>query len=808
MADYAINFTGSQNPFSDQDWTDIKSNFQKLSGELIAGSSGVSAKMVATGVDPDPLADEWLIELTLGGGQSTWHDTIGCLLVVPPGHPSGDAGKGFWLRKNRYECTLRRIDDPSGAPLGTHVASMGSSQAWSEDDKFAMRITDPDGASPVITLLRNGATIPGVSSQAVSSYIQDCKPGIIMDPQSSNRTGVKTFEFTGTAASGGGSYTITDVNGDNKITNNQQITINGDFSGVTITSVALSQPSAAGKTLNISSQNDTTVVCDAFDALSGTGLYPTNANMIITLNDGTTEKTLGGLAIVFPGKTFSWALNSSVGGLFQGNTVATPFMLFNETEAGSQVQLGGPSNEPNDRLALAPAVPQGTVINGHYMSLVEPWTWDTYTLTVNQQVPQGSKWNLEVNADGTQDMLYPDGGKPSGSAPGAVSGLSVEVLGSDQLRANHDTISGADKYNYYISTDNVSFGFSGDLVSPPRNFSNLDPATTYYIKVSAENEFGEGPLSAAVSATTDQVVVDPGSAIFYDNFEGHEIGKRLNSVDPASNGGGGKWTSVTGSSPDEYPRIVSGGYNGSSKALGFPFKHIPASGGAGAYAWSEQRFALLSWDDRINERSTIDEIWIEMYVYWPTDYDPYDGHEKRIFLWRQERGYSEGFNMNAASWTDGGRTQTSLSPSTERTNYGFALENWASPPFAINKFNGWNFYNPYHAYGSGNKGPEYDFWNKDRDNGKWRRYRWHIKGSAQEDPNDPNSALDTGALYRCWKDNTLVAEITNFTWAREAGEAGIDVGYLMGWMQAGLRNDVVIKIDEVSFWTTNPNWTF
>ena len=91
---------------------------------------------------------------------------------------------------------------------------------------------------------------------------------------------------------------------------------------------------------------------------------------------------------------------------------------------------------------------------------------------------------------------------PQVAAPGQVTGVNATPLGGG-LQVSWNALGNASTYNLYWSTSPGVTPLNGTAVqgvTSPYVLSSLQPGTTYYVVVSAENAGGEGQPSAAVSA--------------------------------------------------------------------------------------------------------------------------------------------------------------------------------------------------------------------------------------------------------------------------------------------------------------------
>ena len=403
-----------------------------------------------------------------------------------------------------------------------------------------------------------------------------------------------------------------------------------------------------------------------------------------------------------------------------------------------------------------------------------------------------SSWTLAVNpVDGSLDTQYPAGDKPDRPVdilPEPVKDLVATATGTSTIRLTWTPVIGATAYFLEASSDNINWTSSITVSGPPYDVLNLQSSTQYWMRAYSENANGRSAASNTATATTDAAApVDPGDPIFYDDFERYSVGTRLASVVPPIAVSGAMWTYSRGDDP---PYIVSGGHGGSSRCLGFDIRaHYD---GSDNYSFSEQRFKLTN----AGTASTIDEIWIEFYLYWPSNYDTLTNaqldNQKTVLFWNEANGYWKGFGWGSEHWWGSSTRCIQLqNPRTSSANYGHGPDDWASPPYSASNYDGANHFNP-----TKNNSQSKSFWDKAQDNGNWRRYRWHARG----DPGGGSSGLMEG-----WKDDVKISYMNNIVWGR-GGTPGWDVGYLLGWWNLSVVQNVIIKMDKVAFYTSDPGW--
>jgi hypothetical protein len=108
---------------------------------------------------------------------------------------------------------------------------------------------------------------------------------------------------------------------------------------------------------------------------------------------------------------------------------------------------------------------------------------------------------------GTNSGNGPDNpGSSTPSPTAAPTNIQAQSLSPDTIRITWSPVSGATVYYIYGSpTEAGSYTYLGSSTAASYTEGYLNPSTTYYFKVLAANEGGEGPLSQSVFATTQTV---------------------------------------------------------------------------------------------------------------------------------------------------------------------------------------------------------------------------------------------------------------------------------------------------------------
>jgi len=95
------------------------------------------------------------------------------------------------------------------------------------------------------------------------------------------------------------------------------------------------------------------------------------------------------------------------------------------------------------------------------------------------------------------------GGGSISSKPSTPTGVTASAQSSSSIKISWTKVSGADEYNVYRSTSaSGSFSYRGYTTSTSYTDTGLTANTTYYYKVTAENDYGESAQSSYASATT------------------------------------------------------------------------------------------------------------------------------------------------------------------------------------------------------------------------------------------------------------------------------------------------------------------
>ena len=405
--DYVLLFDGTQTTFVDADWTDIKSNFQKVAGNLHPVTAGVLAKMVCDGVTVNPSGDTVSIKVVVGVGYDEYHSTMGPAWIVPDTH--ADKGKGYWLRHNGNNIYLHQMDTETGE--GSSILSFGA-ETWQLGDVLEMEIYDIVTTPPKIRCKRNGTQLGAAAT--VTDYIDDGIPGIVADPLNKNTTrGVTEFGFTGTSAGG---FSVDDVNGDNVIDHSATWDINGRFDAVTISTVTLKQ-GAESEAITFN-ETDTALECDTLNMHTTTLV---DGAATVEVYDGTETKSLG--VVLDASGTFDVVTATAIGAYGLLKDVTTPAVgdvcHFPATIGGQAAALR--SDGPH--FSISPPCADGSTATAWHFSAATP-AWTQIDMEINPTAAQGPIWSIPYAwalVEGVSDT-YPLSDFVTASAGGGTVG--------------------------------------------------------------------------------------------------------------------------------------------------------------------------------------------------------------------------------------------------------------------------------------------------------------------------------------------------------------------------------------------------
>lgn len=416
-----------------------------------------------------------------------------------------------------------------------------------------------------------------------------------------------------------------------------------------------------------------------------------------------------------------------------------------------------------------------------------------------------SVFNLFANFDGSQDFEWPLGDKPNDpqeDLPPAIQDLLATTLTSSAIQITGTIPANATHVNIQRSRDSLIWSDLARVTSLPYNSSGLLSETQYFYRAYTENSEGWGPVSNTTSDTTDPAVVI-GELLFSDDFSTYNIGQRLENVAPPIALNGARWWFTKADYEEDHPRIVAGGYDGDAQALGFHFnpRYISYS-----YAFSQQDFKLCT-----TANTALPELWVEYYVYWPTNYElARIANDKTFDLMSSQFGkitsthYAGDYWSDCESWSRHSTKKKAITQNVSsnwnntRQNWGHAMGDYSSPPYhawdAGHSFQGSNQFNPPQDGTNDNL----LFWDQAKDNGHWRQYRFETKTASAQGTFD--------SVFRCWKDGVKIAEVINSDF-KDQLIPGFDCGYLFGWQRSGVAESCVVKMSRIKMYTVSQGWT-
>lgn len=236
------------------------------------------------------------------------------------------------------------------------------------------------------------------------------------------------------------------------------------------------------------------------------------------------------------------------------------------------------------------------------------------------------------------------------------------------------------------------------------------------------------------------------SPIFFDSFESGDLNNPTTTT-------GGSWTNSVNVSVSN-DRAYTGTYS-----LRFVFgPNAPDED-----TWSEQRFAL---------GTNLQEIWLEYYIYIPTNYFHRDapGTDNNKWMWLWGDVYSATNTHGASTWPTGNGDSDLFA------DYG-KNEGPVGPAY-------------------GDSPVVYNFIT-DAERGQWNHFRWHSKMATTADSED--------GLMEIWWNGVLVAQDLSMDIFSSTANY-INEGYLLGYSNSGFTDQTLIYIDDFAVYATDPGW--
>jgi len=238
----------------------------------------------------------------------------------------------------------------------------------------------------------------------------------------------------------------------------------------------------------------------------------------------------------------------------------------------------------------------------------------------------------------------------------------------------------------------------------------------------------------------------PATRIFFDGFESGNLSNPTVTA-------GGRWltsSNVTASTD----RARTG-----STSLKFAF----GPNAPGEDSWAEQRFSL---------GTNLTEIWVEFYIYIPTNYQHRDDsgsdNNKWLRLWGDSYNAT---NKHGASTLPAAGGNSDLFAEYGK-NEGPIGAGWGDAPIARNFIT-----------------------NAER--GRWNQFRWHSKMAT-------TASAENGLIEMWWNGVLVDRDLSMDIYSSAANY--INEGYLIGWANSGFTSQTLLYIDDVSFYSTNPGW--
>jgi uncharacterized repeat protein (TIGR02543 family) len=242
-----------------------------------------------------------------------------------------------------------------------------------------------------------------------------------------------------------------------------------------------------------------------YDLNSGTGTVPSDNHQY---SQGESAELLSGSGLTKTHYTFGgWSFSSSQGAeaisgsaITIGNTNVTVYAIWIEDQKYSVAYdlNGGTGTLPVDGTQYY-AGDTITLAAGSGLSKAN-YTFGGWSLT-----PGGSAISTPTATMGSSNTTYYAVWTAISTLPTIPTNLSATATGTSSINLNWTAVSGATGYNIYCAVGNGEYI---KLTNSPVTMNSytstgLNPATTYYYKVTAVNSAGESERSAAAFAQTN-----------------------------------------------------------------------------------------------------------------------------------------------------------------------------------------------------------------------------------------------------------------------------------------------------------------
>jgi uncharacterized protein YjdB len=349
---------------------------------------------------------------------------------------------------------------------------------------------------------------------------------------------------------------------------------------------------------------------------------------------------------------------------------------------------------------------------------------------------------------------------------GVVGGAEVEVTQVvDAVSVSPATATGdvgtstklfatAKDRNGYPVAATVSWATSNSAVATVDNSGAVSfvSAGTGTVTATSGGKSGQSEVTGSLPPTSN------GKPLFYDGFESGDLSHTENGV---------SWTGSVGVVKGEH--AFSGAH-----AQRHRYGPDPVTGQP---RWSEQRFRLAP-----AAGAGYSEVWVEFMIRWPDNFvhEPKLPSNNKLFaIW------SEHYN-------DPDKTGISVI-----FNYEKVAQNTLGSHINIHATSdGYNLNPNQHVVRHDN------IVSASGHNGQWLRFRIHIRAASGPGVKD--------GLFRLWRDNTLVAELTDWPLYRTGGHNYFRNGYVMGWANSasslGFAETTDFYLDDFKVFTSNPGW--
>lgn len=417
-------------------------------------------------------------------------------------------------------------------------------------------------------------------------------------------------------------------------------------------------------------------------------------------------------------------------------------------------------------------------------------------------------YTLAINEDGTQHTAYPAGDKPGSLvAPDSLTATNPTTATIDlNWNLNSSGHTGQDVAQW-IQGVSTSWEVITSLGANSRFYQAAGLPAGAHIGHKVRSTNGAETSAWSLEAWQDTATeIEPGvGLIFQDSFSTYSVGDPIANKTPPVAAAGARWTWTGGSD------IVVGTGGRSGNCLHFEW--VASSDNTDGTtdplrSRCEQHLKLCD-----SASSAKQEVWLEFYLNASDMARAKDYLSNDKFVSMLNANYCEGGSSSYGrlanvfnTWGIQNDRYGTFSPAqynedaSTQVNFGHNHEGGGVPPYGPGYLGNkstwhynWQTSANYNAAGSVIDATQA------ADAGVWVRHRLNCRIN---DLGQPNGHM------KWWRDNDLILDVEQIYQDFKDGYNRIDGMYLLGSFNSGMLSATTWKMDDISIWDVDPNWSF